>query len=279
MQILHLVVGTFLLRPYVFIFLIVYLSLSIPVWGWRRTGASTLLGYGLAWLAEFSSIHNGFPFGPYSYISAPTLHKELWVGGVPFMDSLSFVFLTFAGLQTARLLTEALAPGSRGRWDVRWAGPAGWIGIRTWVLAGLLTMGLDIVIDPVALRGSEWFLGQIYKYPTGGAYFGVPLANFAGWGLVSWVITGVFLLLDRWLFRPRWGDWRGYPGDALMGSGLFTGVLLFNLLITFAIGQLSLGLIGCLLALLMLGAIPIRMAHLRLPEPQPTHPPALPDEN
>jgi uncharacterized membrane protein len=279
MQILYLLWGTFLLRPYVFIFLIVYLSLSVPAWGWRRTGVYTLLGYAFAWLAEFSSIHNGFPFGPYSYISAPTLHKELWVAGVPFMDSLSFVFLTFAGLQTARLLIEPLTQGSRGGWDVRWANPGGRIGWRVWALGGLLTMGLDIVIDPVALRGSEWFLGQIYSYPPGGIYFDVPLANFAGWALVSWVITGVFLLLDRWLLRPRWGAWRGYPGDALVGSVLFAGVLLFNLLVTFAIGQVALGLLGCLLGLVMLGPIPFRLARLQLPEHQPTHPPVLPDEN
>jgi len=279
MQILNSLWGTFLLRPYVFIFLIVYLSISVPVWGWRRTGVYTLLGYALAWTAEFSSIHNGFPFGPYSYISKPTLHKEIWVAGVPFMDSLSFVFLTFAGLQTARLLIEPLAQGSKRQWDVRWSNPERRIGWRVWILAGLLTMGLDIVIDPVALRGNEWFLGQIYNYPSGGVYFDVPLANFVGWALISWVITGVFLLLDRWLLRPRWGGWRGYPGDALGGFVLFAGVLLFNLLITFAIGQITLGLLGCLLGLLMLGPIPFRLARLQLPEHQPARPPALPDEN
>lgn len=279
MQILHLLWGTFLLRPYVFIFLIVYLSLSVPAWGWRRTGVYTLLGYALAWTAEFSSIHNGFPFGSYSYISKPTLHKEIWVAGVPFMDSLSFVFLIFAGLQTARLLVEPLTQGSKGQWDVRWANPDGRIGWRIWVLAGLLTMGLDIVIDPVALRGSEWFLGQIYNYPPGGVYFDVPLANFVGWALVSWVITGVFLLLDRWLLRLRWGAWRGYPGDALGGGVLFAGVLVFNLLVTFAIGLMTLGLLGCLLGLAMLGPIPFRLARLQQPAHQPTRPPVLPGEN
>ncbi len=279
MQFLNLLWGTFLLRPYVFIFLIVYLSISVPVWGWRRTCVYTLSGYALAWMAEYSSIHNGFPFGPYSYISSPTIHKELWVAGVPFMDSLSFVFLTFAGLQTARLITEPLKLGSLGFWDVRFADPDAQINWRTWVLGGLLTMGLDIVIDPVALHGSEWFLGQIYLYPPGGLYFGVPLANFAGWALVSWVITGVFLLLDRLLFRMNWGSWRSVPGGALTGSLLFTGVLLFNLLITFSIGQIELGLLGCLIGLVMLAPVPVRLSRLRLLEPQPARPPGLPDEN
>ena len=253
--------GTFLLRPYVFAFLIVFSILAMLAWGWRRTILYTILGYGLAWAAEYSSTHNGFPFGPYTYISAPTIGKELWVAGVPFMDSLSFVFLTFAGLQTARLILSALARGPHGRWDIRWANPAEPIGWRTWLLAGVLTMGLDVIIDPVALHGDRWFLGLIYEYPHGGLYFDVPLTNFAGWALLALAITGAFLLLDRTVLRRRWGAWRSYPADALWGLGLFVGVLAFNLAATFAIGEMVLGLAGCLVSLLML--VPILARILR----------------
>ncbi len=267
MDVLRLLAGTLVLRPYVFVFLSVYLALAVPSWGWRRTALYTVMGYIVAWAAEYASTHVGFPFGLYTYISAPTLEKELWVAGVPFMDSLSFVFLTFAGLQTARLAVEPLKRGPLGWWDVRWAEldrPPHW---RAWLLAGLLTMGLDVIIDPASLRGDQWFLGRIYYYPGGGPYFGVPIANFIGWALVSWAITGVFLALDGRFLRPRWGKWRGYPADALWGAGLFAGVLAFNLAVTFAIGQIALGLVGCLWAALMLGPIVARVRRQRAPAP------------
>ena len=264
MEILRLLAGTLILRPYVFIFLSVYLALAVPAWGWRRTALYTLLGYALAWAAEYTSIHTGFPFGLYTYISEPTLDKELWVAGVPFMDSLSFVFLTFAGLQTARATLEPLKRAASG-WDIRWAPmkyPVSW---PTWGLAGLLTMGLDIVIDPVALRGDRWFLGRIYYYNHGGLYSGVPLTNFAGWALLSWAITGAFLALDRRFLQRRWGPWRSYRGDALWGAGLFAGILAFNLAVTFAIGEVALGLVGCAWSVVMLGPILTRLRQQRAP--------------
>jgi uncharacterized membrane protein len=205
---INLLVGTVLLRPYVFLFLLAYLALAVPAWGWRRTGLYTLLGYSLAWLAEYSSIHNGFPFGLYTYISEPTANWELWVAGVPFMDSLSFVFLTFTGLQLARLIFSPLVRGPRGRWDLRWAQPAALPRLHVWALGGVLTMGMDVIIDPLALRGGKWFLGQIFYYPPGGEYFGVPLTNFLGWALLSWTITGLFLFLEGRFFNPRWGACR-----------------------------------------------------------------------
>ncbi len=254
MPTLHLLWSTLLLRPYVFAFLAAFLLLAVPAWGWRRAALYTIMGYTLAWAAEYSSIHNGFPFGFYRYLSAPTLDREVWVAGVPGMDSLSFVFLTFAGLQTARLLQARLARGPLGRWDVRWAWPGEPVHWLTWLLGSLLTMGLDLVIDPVALRGGRWFLGQIYDYPHGGLYFGVPLSNFAGWALLSAVITGLFLLLDRWL-SPRWGRWRSYPADALGGAVLFGGVLAFNLAVTFTIGEAALALAGLGWTILMLAPL------------------------
>ena len=254
--------GTVILRPYVFLFLAAYLVLAVAAWGWRRTLVHAVVGYAIAWTAEYSSIHNGFPFGPYSYISEPTIDRELWVAGVPFMDSLSFVFLTFAGLQAARLITVPLARGPHGAWDVRWAEPGRPVGLVTWFLAGLLTMGLDIVIDPVALRGDRWFLGQIYSYPEVGPYWGVPIANFMGWALVAWAVLGVFLVLDRFVLGRWLPRWRGHPADALAGPGLFAGVLAFNLLITFAIGEPVLGLMGCLWAVVLVGPALVRVARL-----------------
>ena len=59
--------------------------------GARRTLLMTVVGYWIAWLSEFSSIHNGFPYGLYHYLRDPAL-EEVWVFGVPFFDSVSYTF-------------------------------------------------------------------------------------------------------------------------------------------------------------------------------------------
>lgn len=258
MEVLRLLWGTILLRPYVFAFMLAYLLLAVPSWGWRRALLHLIVGYTVAWAAEYSSVHNGFPFGRYLYISAPTARRELWVAGVPFMDSLSFVFLTYAGLQAARLLLAPLRRGEGYAWDWRWEAPGPAVTIRYWLVAGLLTMGLDVIIDPVTLQGDHWFLGLIYAYPGGGPYFGVPLANFAGWALVAWAVLGIVAGLDR-LLGPRLGQYRSVPADALTGAALFAGVAAFNLAVTLAIGEPLMALAGLAWSVAMLAPLAARL--------------------
>lgn len=242
MEILGLLGGTLWLRPYVFLFLACYLVLATWQFGAGRTLVFLVAGYAAAWLAELSSIHTGFPFGLYIYIPA-TVDRELWVLGVPFMDSLSFVFLAYASYSLALLAL------GRTRWQGRRVfledrGLSGsW---RSTILGAVLMTTLDVVIDPLALRGYRWFLGQIYGYPEPGFYFGIPLANFAGWLLVSFVLIRLLqFLLFRLPARGFWG-WgrRHFAGQALLGPGLYFGILSFNLTVTLWIGEQALFLTG-----------------------------------
>jgi hypothetical protein len=66
--------------------------------------------------------------------------------------------------------------------------------------------------------------------------------------------------LHRLAGQKGWGEWRGYPADALVGVGLFVGVLVFNLAITFAIGETAMGLAGCAWSLIVVGPILARAA-------------------
>lgn len=235
--------GTITLRPYVFIFAGVFLLLATLQWGVGRAAAFLVLGYLISWAAELCSIHFGLPFGEYLYIPA-TLDRELWVAGVPFMDSLSYVFIAYASY------CMALAALSRGRWEglrfhledeVAWQ--QSW---RTLVLGAALMTTLDIIIDPVALRGYRWFLGQIYGYPEGGVYFGVPLSNFAGWFLVALVLIRALQYLTGVPAPGLFWDWGrlSFPSQALLGPALYLGILGFNLVMTFLIGETRLGWAG-----------------------------------
>ncbi|MEJ5328544.1 MAG: carotenoid biosynthesis protein [Desulfobaccales bacterium] len=248
MEILQLLWGTLILRPYVFVFLACYLVMATLDFGFGRALVFLGLGYLIAWAAEFSSVHTGFPFGLYIYIPA-TVDRELWVAGVPFMDSLSYVFLTYAGYAIARLALGGLkaAPKFTGSWGLT-------------LLAATFIMTLDIIIDPVALRGYRWFLGQIYGYPEPGIYFGIPLSNFAGWWLMGAILTRLLQTLAASLpSRPPWNlGQRHFWWQPLLGPGLYGGIVAFNLAVTFAIGEALLGWTGVFICLPFLAWLTIK---------------------
>lgn len=257
----YLLFSTIVYRPYVFVFLACYLFLAITHIGWKRTTLFSCLAFVVAFLSEWSSAvaATGFPFGLYYYINS-TNDKELWIAGVPFMDSLSFTFLSYVSWELATMLLAPLrvswrdvqvvnADDVRRTWAVNW-------------LAPFLMMYLDIIIDPVALLGDRWFLGKIYYYPGGGSYFGITLANFLGWYFVCFVIIRLFGWLEKIVFARSThltGGLRNYRYKALGAAGLYFGILGFNLFMTFWIGERQLGIVGVIIVLPILLLILLKL--------------------
>ena len=250
-DLVQLAVGTVSMRPYVFAFFAAYLVASVPHLGWKRVSAFTLLGYLTAFASEFSSITTGFPYGWYYYINR-TSSQELWIAGVPFFDSLSYVFLCYCSYATALFI---LTPLKFTRKNLI---PLETLPIRrsvsALILGALLQTYLDIIIDPVALQGRFWFLGEIYGYREAGHHFGVPLTNYLGWFLVSGVM--IFLL-------QRLAGWRKlkttpplgvccFPGSSLFPVLLYLSIIIFNLVIAIQINQMTIAISGFLATLLPL---------------------------
>jgi uncharacterized membrane protein len=236
------IVGMVVLRPYVFVFFAIYLVAAVTRLGARRAALFSVLAYAVAFAAEFSSTRTGVPFGLYHYIDV-TRDRELWISNVPFWDSLSFTFLCYLGWRLAVLLD---APIVVERDDVQVAETraiaTSW---RVCLAGALLVTLLDVVIDPLTVLGDRWFLGRMYYYPEGGLYFGVPLSNFAGWFLVGATTIRLYQLLEA---RAFWrGGERGIRHlryGALLEPLLYFGILLFNLSLTFAIGEPVLAMVG-----------------------------------
>ncbi|MFQ5988916.1 MAG: carotenoid biosynthesis protein [Candidatus Methylomirabilales bacterium] len=239
-----LLLGTLVLRPYVFAFLLLYLFAAVANMGWRRTLLFTMVGWGVAFTAESLSIRVGIPFGLYHYLPT-TVDRELWIAGVPFMDSLSFVFLAYASWTLASLALLPLSRDGKQWWNLSF--PAhGRLGGAVFALTVVLFVLIDVVIDPVALRGDRWFLGQIFYYPEPGAYFGVPVSNFVGWAVVGSTIMILFALLERRVKgEPQPPGWAArLPLRPLYGPGLYYVVLGFILTVTWMIGEKTLFLVG-----------------------------------
>ncbi|HQN17962.1 MAG TPA: carotenoid biosynthesis protein [Syntrophobacteraceae bacterium] len=242
----RLLLGTIVLRPYVFAFLTLYAVAATSHIGWRRTLLFLPVGYGVAWLSEFSSIHWGIPYGDYFYIPN-TLDQELWVFGVPFMDSLSYVFLSYCSYSMAVfilspvLFTKNQAVVLETR-EIRRSS-------QTLVLGAFLFVLLDIIIDPITLKGDRWFLGQIYGYRETGLYFGIPMSNFGGWLLVGLAIIALLQSFDSFpsLEPKKASVLTSMPYVRLLGPLLYVCILLFNLSVTFWIGEYFLGVVGCII--------------------------------
>lgn len=253
MDVIYLFLSTVAYRPYVFGFLVLYLFAATWSLGWGRTAVFTFLTWPLAFVAEYSSTHIGVPFGQYVYLEV-TRERELWIAHVPFMDSLSFIFLAYTSYALA--LAFCL--------PARWAGNLvrlvdvhrirqSW---GVWLLAVLFFVLIDVVIDPIAVLGDRWFLGKVFYYPEGGVYFGVPLSNFIGWAVVGGLSIGLF----QWLDRRYWSDRSTRP--LLSAAGLYYLVLGFNLAVTFWIGERLLGLVGLFIHLPIILLLFVRLGHM-----------------
>jgi uncharacterized membrane protein len=239
---LFLLTNTLLLRPYVFVFLAVSVYIGQRLLGWGRTGRLFGLTWATAFICEYASTRIGIPFGQYFY-TGTTRGIEVYIFNIPFMDSLSFSFLLFASYCLA--LIFVLPPGQfAGRYGLRFDSE-----VRTsWRVIGLTIVFFtfsDVVIDPVALQGDRWFLGKIYGYPHEAVYFGVPLMNFVGWAIVGFLSLSTYRWLECGLYVldpiPR----EDVKYELLLGIGLFYGILAFTLSVTFWIGEMLMGILGC----------------------------------
>jgi putative membrane protein len=241
---MDILIGTFTMRPYVFAFFAAFLLACVPHVGWRRTLSFTVVGYLIAFTSEWLSINTGFPYGWYYYIDT-TSSRELWVAGVPFFDSLSYVFLAYCSYTTALLIISPLRAwrGNMVTLETRSIRRS----LSALILGAFLQTFLDIVIDPVALQGRRWFLGQIYGYREPGIHFGVPLSNYWGWLLTSFFLVGAFQLIDARRLADAPKGVCNLPFRSLLGPLLYLSVLLFNLGVTFWIGETFLALEGILM--------------------------------
>ena len=242
-DVLRLLAGTVVLRPYVFAFLAVYLVAASAHTGVRRTLLYIPTGYFVAWCSEFASIHWGFPYGDYFYIPH-TIDRELWVFGVPFMDSLSYVSYCAYSLAVFLLSPVRFAPGDVFVLETRAVRRS----TATLILGAFLFVLLDIIIDPVALLGNRWFLGEIYGYKQVGLYFGIPMSNFWGWLVVGVAMVFTIQLMDRIpdAETRRGKSFRTVPFLRMLGPVLYVSILIFNLSVTFWIGANLLGAVGCM---------------------------------
>ena len=226
-------------RPYVTLFLLGFLALSSLEQGWLRTVIWLVSGYLVAFLAEYCSTQvNGIPFGWYVY-NYNALENDLMVMGVPFFDSLSFSFLSYVSFSFAQFFMSTFW---FDRHDVQRVTPRRVRNSAFVLLLGTtLMVVIDIIVDPLAHLGRYWFLGDIYYYPDPGHHFSVPLANYAGWFAVGWVVIFLNQRIDAALStleqkRGKPVQLRHLPFKGVFAPLFWAGIVLFQLGVTYWLG-------------------------------------------
>lgn len=164
--------------------------------------AGGLLGLGI----EIVGVRLGFPFGGYTYTRA----LEPFVLGVPCAIGFAWLIL-FAYVKQMLQLGGIRSP---------WLQLCG----ASWMLA------LDLLIDPLASGPLGYWIWE-----KNGWYYGVPLANFAGWFGVSLALFSIFHI-----------PWPTHMGIIWIGLS----IVIFFSLIALAQGILGPLLVGLFLCLL-----------------------------
>jgi uncharacterized membrane protein len=191
--------------------------------GVRRSIAMLLTGFLTAFTFEFLGSRYGFLFGHYDYTDL--LGFKL-LGEVPALVPTSWFMMLYPSWKIA----EVLAGRAPRQIPVRLA--------RVVIGAAAMT-AWDLSLDP------RWVADGAWIWPNGGAYFGIPLSNFAGWFVTAAVIFMIWTALDRHASTtrdshvPHWVyviTWLGESAaNALFWQGPIIGVIVFVAMGVFAI--------------------------------------------
>ena len=158
--------------------------------GPQRATLSLLALSAFGYAIETVGVATGFPYGPFYYGDA--LGHKL-AGLIPYLLPISY----------APLVLGAVAAS--------WGVPRRTLHAPA---AALLLVVMDAVLDPGAAALGFWV------WPEGGAYYGVPLSNYAGWLLSGLLAATILLATGRWTYAPP----PGLLDSAIIALSFWTGV-------------------------------------------------------
>lgn len=221
---------------------------ATSVLGWRRAMVFLLACAAVGWSFEEIGVSTGLVYGAYHYGAA--LGAKL--GAVPAIIPLAWFMMTYASWVVADLLLG----GSGGRAPVSFAPasvvPMSYAAARVVVAAAAMT-AWDTVMDPGMARAGVW------TWEQGGAYFGVPEHNFAGWLATTMTVYLIAEIAFRHIRAPAPAAMsRVYAGLPALAYALLAldRILLPDLPELRIVAAFGMGLVA-LVAVLRLGLPPL----------------------
>ncbi len=158
------------------VFVLFALTHCAAVYGPRRTAVFFSVSAIVSYFMEEVGVRTGRVFGAYHY--SALLGARL--GHVPILIPLAWFMMVYPSWKVA----QALLRGSESDSSL--------LGITALSCVGAAVMtGWDVVMDPGMAAAGNWV------WEHGGTYFGVPLRNYAGWLLTTFLVYWIAGWLGR----------------------------------------------------------------------------------
>jgi putative membrane protein len=165
---------------------------AVVALGWADAAIFAATCLTITFAIENIGATTGFPFGRYTFlVGAGLLH----IGVIPIIVGPLYFGMGYASWVIASLLVGPRVELPQTRYAL-FAVP---------LIAAFVMTQWDVVMDP---SGST--LAKAWAWFDSGAYFGVPLSNFLGWLLVTWLYFQVFAIFAyrrraraAYVSRPR----------------------------------------------------------------------------
>ena len=118
----------------------------------------------------------------------------------------------------------------------------------------LFVVGIDLFMDPLRVRMGDW------TWIEGGAYFGVPVGNFIGWILLTFVATGIYRLYEyykpkRVRIEPQTGYLMPIAGYAILYVSFLNAAFVYSMKTLALVGSMV------MLSVIVLNLIVVRRAN------------------
>lgn len=165
--------------------------------GWLRTAFFFTLAATITYLFEETGVRTGLVYGSYHY--SDLLGVKL--GHVPILIPLAWFMMIYPSWSVARALLHSVDRNSL----------AGIIAVAA--IGSMVMTAWDTVMDPGMSAAGNWVWEQ------GGSYFGVPLRNYFGWLLTTFVVylsAGIIFSFKRFQTQKDGSDPRVTHGFAAL---------------------------------------------------------------
>jgi uncharacterized membrane protein len=170
-----------------FVFAVLHSTLTL---GSQHSVAFVVISFSICLLSELLGTSRGWIFGPYYYTD---LLGPKFQGLVPVVIPLAWFMMMYSSYALANALVCGCggAPGTAGRQADNGA-RASWLRLLWLVfLSAMIMTSWDLVNDPINVAGGNWV------WMEKGAYFGIPLSNYAGWFFTTFVVYLLYRLYER----------------------------------------------------------------------------------